>query len=311
MSESTAAVICPDSPAVANPVNVAALEAARDCEWRTGQPQSAPPTCRIEVQAALSRPGEAVAQSCEVALRVPLGHKPTKDGCRLGEARSDRQLGRWPGRSGGDRWLIASGASDVRRVAPATFGRVSLRARGFESSTGGRRSVPGVTRSGWERRCWPRAPRPSTRRRSSSRSGGSICRGTVAQSPSDSVSIVGGPTRARHHETDGCSDTTPAEPLRGRPHALRTLEPGLGDLDDLTAVIEGSVESSRAHWSELRIERFALLTMLPVKRMRAWNDLRLVVPTPPRPFGRGCVLVGRHCGHTRPRAVPSPWPRPG
>jgi hypothetical protein len=34
-------------------------------------------------------------------------------------------------------------------------------------------------------------------------------------------------------------------------------------------VIECAVESSRAYWSELRIERFALLTVLPVKRMRA------------------------------------------
>jgi hypothetical protein len=56
------------------------------------------------------------------------------------------------------------------------LGRPDALAAGIidETAEARRKTVPRVTRSGWERRSRPRAPRPSTRRRSSCRSGGSV-----------------------------------------------------------------------------------------------------------------------------------------
>jgi hypothetical protein len=66
----------------------------------------------------------------------------------------------------------------------------------------------------------------------------------------------------------------PPKALSARPHALRTLEAGLGDLDDLTAVIEGSGRAfegllERAEGREVRASDDAA-----GEEMRAWNDLR-------------------------------------
>src|SRR3954464_12067637 len=98
----------------------------------------------------------------------------------------------------------------------------------------------------------------------------------------------------------------PPKPLSARRHARRTPRDRVGRPPRLAAVIEGSDRAFEDVTGPSGVERFALLTTLPVKRVRARDDLRVVVAAPRIGLllRRGCVLVGRHCERARPPAVP-------
>jgi hypothetical protein len=169
--------------------------------------------------------------------------------------------------------------------------------------------VPRVTRSGWERRCQPRAPRPSALRRSSSLSGAALPRDSSPHPLRLRIDCLLSDKRPRSMRRMAVPiQPPPNQSALARTHPER-LEAGLSDPRRPDSGNRRFRERSRAYRSELRVERFALLTMPPAKRTRARNDLGLVVPTPPRLFTRDCVLVGQHREHARPPAVPTLRPR--